>query len=247
MKIIQRKHLSNLLLAAGWICLGTYASAHSNLELKIARAVAAAQVSAAYQVQVTTHFQKTIYLREQMFRPPRRPATSNLVLQVEQTQKQCQGVLVNKGKQVVVPSVCLSNGEFAVTHLVLYFANGKTQQVGLQDVTLKGDIAWIAADTRVVNGLTSAVIGEVRAGETLQEMYGEPMTAFLEQWFRARGVAPKHRYRIGHLHGEPQLEIGEPLFYRGNLVALVKNRVPTYRNLRGNVSERAFAIVRSLD
>jgi hypothetical protein len=247
MQIRQTKHICSLLAAVLGVFIGTSASAHSTLELKIARAVAAAQMVPAYQVQVTTHFQKTIYLRERMLRTPRRPANPNQILRVEHAQKQCRGVLVNKGEQVVVPSVCLAHGEFAVSQLVLHFANGQEYQTDLRNVALKEDVAWITINTRVVNGLKSAVIGEIDKGKTLQEMYGEPMTAFLEQWFRARGVAPKHRYRMGYLHGKPKLEIGEPLFYRGYLVALVKNRVPTYRNLWGNVSERAFALVRSLD
>ncbi len=244
MQIRQTKYISSFLAAVLGVLIGTSASAHSTLEFKIARAVAAAQMVPAYQVQVTTHFQKAVHLHERMLRTPRRPADPNQILRVEHAQKQCRGVLVNKGAQVVVPSVCLAHGEFAVSQLVLHFANGQEYQTDLRNVALKEDVAWITIDTRVVNGLKSAVIGKVDEGQTLQEMYGEPMTAFLEQWFQAHGVAPKHRYRIGYLHGKPQLEIGEPLFYQGKLVALVKNHAFTYRNFWGGVSERIFAIVR---
>ncbi len=220
-------------------------AAPSSLESKVARAVMAAQVMAErYMVTIKVQFKKQVALKDRMLRSPRRPANPNQVIAVSRVQTECLGVLVSQGTRVVLPEVCTVKGGYTLDKISLQFANGKEISVAPSEVSVKEDVAWLRVDTAQTKGLSYVTVKPVTSGKSLQEAFGDAMTQHLKQFFRARGVVQHRRCRPGLVYSEPRLQLGEPLFYDGKLVALVKTRVRTYGGLLGGVSESAFAIIR---
>lgn len=207
-------------------------------------ALAQEQSAQDYVVHVVAHFKKDNLLKDYMLRAPRRPANPNQIISVSRTQKTCQGVVVSNRTRVVVPEVCVNAGNYALEKVVLRSQTGATLKVAAQDVTIKEDVAWLAVEPAKLGATSFAAFHPVIGSQSLQDAFGQPMTDHLKQFFHARGVVEHRRCRMGLRYSEPRLQLGEPLFYQGKLVALVKERVRTYGGFFGGVSESALAIIR---
>ncbi|WP_428075160.1 hypothetical protein [Candidatus Avelusimicrobium luingense] len=219
----------------------------AELKTELARAVAQETLKNSlnvYEVQATVSFEKKILLKDTMFRPARHPADSNQVLSVETAQKQCLGVLVSKGSQVVLPAVCLEQGNYQPTRIVMKFKQGNEVSVKADDLVIREDVAWVNVDAALTKQNPYVIFTRTEQGKTLQDKFGEPMSEHLKQFFRKRGVVERRRCRMGMVYSDSRLRVGEPVFYQGKLVALVKARTKTYGGLLGGVSESALAVIR---
>ena len=218
----------------------------SSLKNQVARAVALAEMSqqGGYTVEVVAHFKHEKLLKDYMMRHPRHPARSRQVISVHVAQKKCVGTLVSNGTRVVTPEVCVSKGDYTLEKMVVRFSNGQKMTLDASDVSVKEDVAWLRVDPIYTKELAPANFLPVAQGKSLQDVFGADMTDHLKRFFHARGVVERRRCRVGRIYGRPRLKVGEPLFYNGELVALVKQSVRTYGGLFGGVSESAFAIIR---
>ena len=212
--------------------------AHAAFEAQLARA------SAHYVVDVVAYLKKEVLLKDRMLRSPRHPADPNQVISVEKALQTCKGVVVSKGARVVVPTVCVMKGNYTLETVVIHLQTGERVTVAAQAVMTDEDIAWISVRSSAMRSVPYVSFEPVEENKSLQEAYGQDMTRHLQRFFREHGVVEHRRLRPGAVYGEPRLKVGEPLFYKGKLVALVKKPVRTYGGLFGGVSERAFAIIR---
>lgn len=234
-------------LCAG-VLFGLFATAQAeSVASAVARAAAHAGLhfsSASYVVHVTAHFKKESSVQDYMFRPVRRPANPKQVISVEESQKTCQGVVVSQGARVIVPEVCVNKSDYELDRIVIRLATDKTFKVSPQNVAVKEDIAWITVNPAQTKSVPYVAFTPVATGKSLQDVFGAGMTEHLKRFFRERGVVEHRTCRVGMTYSESRLQVGEPLFYKGKLVALVKTRTKTYGGVFGGVSESALAIIR---
>ena len=225
---------------------GTGMAHRNSLKNQVARAAALAEMNqqGGYAVDVIAHFKKEKLLKDYMMRHPRRPAHARQVISVHVVQKKCVGTLVSNGTRVVTPEVCVSRDDYMLEKITVRFSNGQKMTLDASDVSVKEDVAWLRVDPIYTKELAPANFLPVVEGKSLQDVFGTDMTDHLKRFFHVRGVAERRRCRVGSIYGRPRLKVGEPLFYNGELVALVKQSVRTYGGLFGGVSESAFAIIR---
>ncbi len=227
-------------------CLPVFAASES-LTNQVERTAAKAQLSFAatsYIVEATSYFKKEILLKDRMFRAPRRPANPKQVISVEKTARSCEGVLVSKGARVIVPTVCVTQDDYTLEKVVIRLKTGDQITVMPGNMIIDEDIAWLSVNAAKTRSVPYVAFEPVDEGKSLQEVYGNDMTRHLQQFFRERGVVEHRRLRPGLIYSEPRLKVGEPFFYKGKLVALVKKQVRTYGGLFGGVSESALALIR---
>lgn len=227
-------------------CLPVFA-ASENLTNQVERTAASAQLSFAttsYIVEITSYFKKEILLKDRMLRAPRHPANPKQVISVEKAAQSCEGVVVSKGARVIVPAVCVSKADYVLNKIVIRLKTGDQLTVMPGNMMIDEDIAWLSVHAAQTRGVPYVAFEPVAQGKSLQEVYGNDMTRRLQQFFRERGVVEHRRLRPGLIYREPRLKVGEPLFYKGKLVALVKKQVRTYGGLFGGVSEDALALIR---
>ena len=218
--------------------------------LDVSRRVAAA-VLVALQTQdvkqntvaVSAQLEQRVQLKDALLRPARFSANQNQVVQIRQKEIACSGVLEQSGRQVLVPSVCLVRGGCELKKVVRAFSNAQTAVADSSEVNITGDLARINVSSSATQGLKGFAVA-TQSGRSLQEMYGAEMTEHLKKFFHTRGVEEKMRSRVGNVLIAPRLRVGEPLIYRGQVVALVKKAVSSYGDFGGGVSESAFALVR---
>ena len=219
----------------------------AEIQNTLSRAVAQEMLknsSAAYEVQVTVLLEKEVRLKDAMLRSPRYPANGSQILAVSKAEKQCAGVLVSQGTQVIFPAVCLAQRGYLPVRISLQFNDGTKISARAETIVLQEDIAWVNVDADATKQNSYVSFVRTPPGRTLQEQFGSAMTEQLKAFFHARHVREKRRCRVGAVCREPRLRVGEPVFYRGKVVALVQERVHTYGKLCGGVSERALAIIR---
>ncbi len=225
---------------------GPVLGASDDLKNQVAHAALKAQLahsSADYAVKTVAHFKKEVQLKDLMLRAPRKPVNPNQIISVSFAQKECMGVLT-RGSQVIVPETCISKGNYELDKIVLQFSNGQTTTVDIADISVKEDIAWLRVPSAYTKNLPGVSFRAVAQNKSLQDVFGPDMTARLKQFFHARGVVERRRMRPGLVYSKPHLQVGEPLFYKGEVVALVKKQVWSYGGIFGGVSERAFAVIR---
>lgn len=245
----MKKTLVVFLLTAvvGSAQLAAHDVTSAELKMTLSRAVAQETLKKSlkgYEIPVTVSFEKKVLIKDVMLRAPRRPADGNQVVRVDQAEKTCLGVLVSQGTQVVLPAVCLEQGDYQRTHISMSFRQGSPVAVKAERVIFQDDIAWVNVDANMTKQNPYVVFIRTEKGQTLQEKFGESMTDQLKQFFRERGVIERRRCRLGMTYSESRLRVGEPVFYQGKLVALVKARTKTYGGLFGGVSESALAVIR---
>ena len=245
---MNRKH--NYTKASLIICFLAVSVHGFAASLDVSRAVAQAVWSARCAqainqsaVAVSAQLEQRVQLKDVMLRPARFSVNQKQVIQVRQKEITCSGVLEQSGKYVLVPSVCLARSGWELKKLVLTFSNAQTAVADFSEVKINGDLAHINVSPLATQGLKGLAIA-TQSGRSLQEMYGEEMTEHLKNFFRARGVEENVRSRMGNVLVTSRLRVGEPLIYRGQVVALVKKAVSSYGDFWGGVSESAFALLR---
>lgn len=244
----MKKLVVSLCCIAVWagFCLPAFAASES-LTNQVERAAALAQwgqASADYVVDIVAYLKKEVLLKDRMLRSPRRPANPNQVISVEKTKQACKGVVVSKGTRLIVPAVCVTKKDYTLETVAIHLQTGVRITVTPAAVMTDEDIAWISVPSDKTRSVPYVAFEPVDEGKSLQEVYGNDMTRRLQQFFRERGVVEHRRLRPGLIYREPRLKVGEPFFYKGKLVALVKKQVRTYGGLFGGVSEDALALIR---
>lgn len=226
---------------------GQAVAASTYLNDQVAHAAARAQLahaSADYMVDVVAYLKKEVLLKDRMLRSPRHPANPNQVISVEKVMQACKGVVVSEGERLIVPAVCVTKNDYTLETVVIHLQTGARITIAARAVITNEDIAWISVRSPAMRSVPYVAFEPVAQGKSLQEVYGNDMTRHLQKFFHSRGVVERRRLRPGLVYKEPRLKVGEPLFYKGKLVALVKKQVRTYGGIFGGVSESAFAIIR---
>lgn len=243
---MKKNRIMNLVCAGALLVSGVYAFGGTALENRVERAAAAARLGRhqSYMVDATVYFKEQILLKDRMLRAPRRPANPNQVIGISKSQKQCRGVVVSKGAQVIVPAVCVTDGDASLDKMTIHLKTGQTLEIAAPAVAIKEDVAWVSVDPAQLKSVPYVVVMPVSQGQSLQDAFGDKMTDHLRRFFRERGVMEKRHLRPGMVYNASRLQVGEPLFYKGKVVALVKARARTYGGLFGGVSESALAIIR---
>ncbi len=213
------------------------------------RSITQQLVSQQARVQIQLDWEKEIRMRDVMFRHPR-PGVGNPVLQVKQRTTSCQGMLLEGNRRVALPAVCLKEDDFTLKAVHLTFSNQRKASGTGRAVYVQKDIGYVLVKENVTQGLRGIAVASVQEGKTLQEMYGESMTNALHQFFASFGVRfHAVRCRIGRPvareRSRSHLKIGEPVIFKGKLVALVKEVPLWYGSMFGGISESAFAIFRT--
>ena len=222
-------------------------AALDSLTSQVERAAALAQwgqASADYVVDIVAYLKKEVLLKDRMLRSPRRPANPNQVISVEKTKQACKGVVVSKGTRLIVPAVCVSKENYVLNKIVIRLKTGDQLIVMPENMMIDKDIAWLSVHAAQTHAVPSVAFEPVGEEKSLQDVYGPDMTKHLKRFFHARGVSEHRRLRPGKVYAPSRLKIGEPLFYKGKLVALVKERVSSYGGIFGGVSEDALALIR---
>ena len=217
----------------------------SALKGKIVRVVANAAVGkTGYEVQLTTTLQKDVQLQDTMFRPARGAAQNNPVVSTKTKTLNCAGILVANGARIVTPAACVQADGYELQKISILFKNGDEWTMYGKPLAVLGDLAWLSVPKNVTVRLPSIAIAPVGADKTLQEKYGPDMTQFLREFYESRGVVARRNLRVGKAYQPARLRIGEPVIYKGKVVALVKNNISTFGTLTGGVSESALALIR---
>ena len=163
----------------------------------------------------------------------------------------CKGVLLSGQKTVVAPEVCLARKNHRLNTLTMRFANG--QEVVLANPTAQirahDELAFITL-TQEVQGLSGAELQYIQKGHSLQNSF-EDMTAVLTRFFaqygiykdQLRGSTSVIKKHVSATQNNKKLEVGQGVFYKGKLVALVKE-VPgdlgSFWSEGANVSEKSL-------
>lgn len=163
----------------------------------------------------------------------------------------CKGVLLTGQKTIVAPEVCLVRKNHRLSTLIMHFSNG--QKVVLNNPTTQirvhDELAFITL-TQEVQGLSGAEVQYIKKGHSLQNSF-EDMTAVLTHFFaqygiykdRLRGSTGVIKKHVPVAQNSKKLEVGQGVFYKGKLVALVKE-VPgdlgSFWSEGANVSEKSL-------
>lgn len=235
------------IFAAGIIycMLGSMAQAQPSSSQTLTRRLHQEIRAQQAKVQLMLTWEKEIRMRDLMSRPPRMGA-GNPVISVENKNTVCQGVLLEGNRRVVFPAVCFENDDFLIKKMQISLRNGRRISVAAEQFYTKGDMGYIPLDAQAAQGLQGAAVRVLRRGESLQSSFGSSMTQALHQFFTSHGIAFKTR--VCHLGGNGcrrSLQVGEPVFFEGKLVALVKEVPHRYGTVWGTVSEEALAVFRS--
>ena len=193
--------------------------------------------------------QITLYWEKEVQRSVHRGGVRSMQNQTQRTETTCQGILLEGNVQVAAPASCFKYEDFSLRQMQLSFSNGKQAVASAQSVRLQEDLAYILVKRNVTEGLIGLPVSKLKEGESLQDAYGKSMTDALHKFFSAAGVRFKApRCRVGsQAYGRASkntLTVGEPVIFKGKLVALVKEVPHIYGTLFGGVSESALAIFR---
>ena len=187
-------------------------------------------------------WERSIYLSDMISR--RRPGFKEVRLAVRQKQTHCRGVLAADRRRVLTVASCAKapNG-FSLKEVRISFSNGTSGTARADAVRVNDGLAEITAADSWAKGLKGAPVGTVPAGQTMAEAFGADISDRLLQFFIRRGVISARASRLTGVKNT--LEVGEPFFYQGKMVALVSQvpgRLPVSR--WGNVSEKHFLLLR---
>lgn len=240
--------LKKYILSLGSICFFVCGVAHAqpsadaNLQRRLNQEIQTQQA----KVEININWEKEIHMRDVMSRPPRMGA-GNPVIGVKQDTTTCQGVLLEGNTRIALPAVCFKNGNFEIKQLRLSFSNGRQATGTKSCIYTQDDMGYIRIEAQTAQSLRGVPVGVLKPGKSLQDTFGSAMTMALHRFFSSHGIAFRtrvcrigsNRYRCG------SLKTGEPVFFEGKLVALVKYAPSRYSTVWGKVSEDALAVFRS--
>ena len=230
-----------ILIGLGLLLLGTAQAQPLSADIigeNLNDAVAAQQA----KVQLMLTWEREVRVQDFMSRPARYKAGDTMVRTDTQTTS-CQGVLLAGNTQVAVPAVCLEQADSSLQKIRLTFANGRQADVAPSKVSVRGELGYISLPPQAAGELRGLAVRAVRPGQSLQETFGSDMTLALHRFFTSFGIAFKNRTGFaGSALGKKRLQVGEPVFFEGKLVALVKHIPHRYGALGGQVSEESLAL-----
>ena len=239
------KLLGAFFLAVGFTKVG-YTQESASFAPAISRAVfKASQEHRLKSAVVDLEFlwSKKVYLSDMVSR--RRTGWKDTLIEVKQENTRCRGVLVEGTQRVLTPAVCAkAPAGFSLQSVRLRFANGSQGTGNQNSVSVKGDFAEILVSKKLTAGITGVSLAEVPEGQTLAETFGSGILDELLQFFVSRGVVSRRANRITGVKNT--LQVGDPFFYNGELVALVRE-VPAQLPVSfwGGVSEKGLALLRA--
>jgi len=201
-------------------------------------AVAAQQA----KVQLTLTWEHAVRVQDLMLRPARHKA-GNTIVRKETRTTSCQGVLLAGNTQVAVPAVCVVQADSSLQNIRLTFVNGRHADIAQSGVSVEGELGYITFPAQVAGELSGLEVRAVRPGQSLQDTFGSDMTLALHRFFTSFGIAFKNRAGLSaSAPNKNRLQVGEPVFFQGKLVALVKHIPRRYGELGGQVSENSLAL-----
>jgi len=194
------------------------------------------------KVQLTFTWEREVRVRDLMLRPARHKA-GDTVVRVDHETTSCQGVLLEGNTHVAVPAVCAERAGSSLQNIHLAFINGRQTDVTPHSISVRGELDYISLPAQAAGTLRGLAVSAVRPGQSLQEKFGSDMTLALHRFFTSFGVAFEKRVvQIGNFSPKKRLQVGEPLFFEGKLVALVKHVPHRYSTSGGKVSENSLAL-----
>lgn len=231
------------LLAAGSALAQTDANglnkALARENLKAQKNHSAARQNKSAVVSLSFDWEKPVYLSDMVRR--RRAGFKDTLVSVKRKTTRCKGVLLERDLAVTPARCARGKDGFKLKQVNLSFANGKKGVEAGQSVCVKGKFAQIRVAPALTEGLNGVQPAGVPDGRSLKETFGSGISGELYGFFMDRGVVSQ---RAGRLTGvKNTLQMGEPFFYEGKLLALVSevpSRLPV--SLFGGVSEDALAV-----
>ena len=236
------KTIHKMLLAICLLFVSAVAFCNTNLYTKTERQVSAARLTHAARVEIGVKWKKEEAYRVRRHRPGRFRYDTKYRTSYKNTS--CVGVLLNNGYVVTSSSCIRRHSGFRVDEVVLSFSNGKTATVKGRKVRTKGEIAQIQVESSVTQGIIGMEVVSIQEGTSLQDVYGKDFAYALQQFLVSRGVVSPRAARM--MGRKPNLQVGEPVFWKGKLVALfnsVPRRLPVA--LFGQISEDYLSVFRS--
>ena len=241
----MKKNIYQLILTGLCLCVCAVAHARQVTALSVERKLNQAILVQQAKVQVSLDWEKEVHVRDVMLRPARAHA-GDTVIRTEQETTACQGVLLEGNMQVAIPAVCLRKPDFSLQKVHLVFANNHTADTTRASVSIRGEVGYIHLPSRAPQGLRGLAVLTVQPGQSLQETFGSEMTLTLHRFFTSFGIAFKNRVcHLGKTLQRSRLQPGEPVFFQGRLVALLKQVPVRYGTAGGKVSERSLALFHS--
>lgn len=243
------KYTTYLKLLLGTLLISMPLATFAQLSTRVERVVSAAQTQAQQlqqaAVTVTATLKKPVKMSDMMCRPVR--GCKDQIISYETKTNTCRGTLEQGGQRVYVTADCVSKKDYALSSVKLQFSNGKVAMGTGRAVSVKEDVAYVAVKKDVTRGLHGLAFSKIPKGQSLQKTFGNQIEDFLLSFFRQKGVPSRGRCRIG---GNPYrrsttVKVGEPVIYRGKVIALVR-QIPSFfrRGIFGGVSESPLAIIR---
>ncbi len=216
----------------------------SPLDPQVDRAVSSATSQATAQATLQLKFEKPVRLRDLMGRPPR---VENVVVKWNRTATTCTGVVTPENR-IYFLAECLTPSGFEPQHikeLTVTLSNGRHLSVNPQNVHPVQEVAWLPVPADVLAGVSFVPILRTPQDKTLQEAFGQGMTAKLERFYRANHIPARSRAcRIGYTpRKRSPLKVGNPVIIDGKLTAFVKYVPNSYSGIFGGVSERPLALI----
>ena len=241
MKLVVKKITLSILLAGVFSVASAAELNRAELERNLRSTLNIQQA----RVQITLDWEKEVRMRDLMRRPIR-GSQSNPVVEIKKKRTSCRGMLLEGNTRVALPAVCLEEDDFTLKQIHLLFSNQQKAVGTGRSAYVKGDMGYVVIKQGVVSGIQGMPFSQTREGQTLQETYGSAMTAALHEFFTSFGVRFKApRCRVGSFSRgrvASTLKIGEPIVFKGKLVALVKEVPRVYGTIFGKVSESSLAV-----
>lgn len=147
---------------------------------------------------------------------------------VEKKTTSCLGVALASGKAVTHKSCFAAPNtskkqNFVLTGVTLSFQNGRKLSMPAQAVRHSGEFSFLSLPVSFTSGVRLAQLHILPSGQTLQDVYGEnfggvKFSHALQKMDKSSRLSRGLRNRPEKLFS--QVRPGEPLFWRGKLVAL---------------------------
>lgn len=192
--------------------------------------------------RVTFEWEKPVYLSDKIHR--RRAGFKDVLLKTEYSRTHCPGVLVAGTHRVFTVASCAEAPDgFSLKTVRVQLANGKQGRGSAGSVAIRGNFASVLVSAQLTAGIKGVPVAAVPQGNSLYETFGRGVQQELLQFFVERGVVSPRASRLTGIKNT--LQKGEPFFYRGQLVALVKevpSRLPV--SFWGGLSEDSLAVFR---
>lgn len=223
------------------LCLACSAFCKQPIRTQVQRTVAQTRLAKNARVELKFDWKKQEYLEKNVrFRPGRK---IRVPYPAQDKTTQCAGVLLPNDR-VATAASCLKEAKgFKLQQITVSFSNGKSGAAAVSGASVKGDIAQIAVDPVLTQGLNGMEVAAVAGGQSLQDVYGSRLTAALQDFLISHGVVSPRASRLtAH---KKSIKKGEPFFWNGKLVAVVNSvprRLPV--SLFGHISEDFLAVFR---